>query len=150
MNTGLLKKSKNTELRFTKYPNLRIQKEKINCFLFVKNEGNILIDVYKETIRKNSSEWNLLPDINILNSTFTSNAYNIQNLDLSNKIRDLGFLQNNNFKATRFITSLQKIIKCTNYDGEQINEYLNQVEECYRGSQCLQFTNNWKSIFELF
>ena len=47
-------------------------------------------------------------------------------------------------------TSLQKIIKCTNYDGEQINEYLNQVEECYRGSQSLEFSNNWKSIFELF
>lgn len=150
LNTGLLKKSKSNELRFTKYPNLRIQREKINCFLFVKNEGNILINVYKEIIRKNSSEGNLLPDVNILNSTFTSNAYNIQNLDLSNKIRDLGFLQNNNLKATRFITSLQKIIKCTNYDGKQINEYLNQVEECYRGSQCLEFSNNWKSIFELF
>lgn len=147
----LVVKSKDDELKFVDYNNLRIQDDKINCFMFPKYQDNVLLEVYKESIKKNSSENNLLPDSEILYSTFTYNAYNIQNLDMSNKIRDLGLLKNNNFRATKYITALQQLIKNTKMNkSSDIQKYLEQVEEVYSGSKSIEFSNNWKLIFEVF
>lgn len=150
LTTGITTVSKKSDLKFCGYNNVRIQKEKINCFAFPKKQKTILLDIYAEAIQMNSSEANLLPDIDILNSSFTKNAYNIQNLEFSNKIRDLGFLQNNNYNATRFINSLQRLIKNTSIDPNVIDNYLDQIEEFYCGSQSVEYSNNWRAIFELF
>ena len=109
-----------------------------------------MLDIYKEAINMNSSEANLLPDIDVLNSSFTLNAYNIQKLEISNKIRDLGFLQNNNYKATRFINELQRIVKNTQIEQSIMNSYFDDILEFYSGSQSVEYSNNWRSIFELF
>lgn len=150
VSTGITIISNEKELKFYGYNNIRIQKEKINCFSFQHNQETILLDIYAETIQMNSSESNLLPDVDILSSSFAKNAYNIQNLEFSNKIRDLGFLQNNNYKATRFINLLQRLIKNTTIDPITTSNYLDQIEEFYCGSQSVEYFNNWRAIFELF
>lgn len=141
--------SENNNLSFYNYKNLKIQKDKINVFFFQKNQKDILLDVYDKKIRINSSEANLLPDIGILNKSFNNAAYNIENLEVSNKISDLGFLKSNNYKATKFINGLKKVIKNTNKLND-INIYLDEIISFYKGSQSIEFTNSWRSVFELF
>lgn len=150
LETKIVNRVNNNELKFNKYSNVRIQQEKVNCFYFKRDEEITLLDVYEETIRENSSEANLLPDTDILEKSFTKNAYNIQNLELSNKIRDLGFVKNNNYNASKFINSLHRILKNTRVDKEFIDEYLTQIEEFYHGSNGLEYSNSWRAIFELY
>lgn len=150
ISTEIIRKSGDSDLWFNCYNNIRIQKDKVNCFSFPKNKKTLLLDIYAEVINMNSSETNLLPDIDFLKDSFTASAYNVKNLDISNKIRDLGFLQNNNYKATRFINSLLKLRKNTYVDKSTIGDYFEQIEEFYRGSQSIEYSNNWRAIFELY
>lgn len=150
INTGLVVKSGTVDLRFSGYSNIRIQKDKVNCFFFPKNQKTILLDIYAETIHMNSSESNLLPDTDVLSSSFTNTAYNIENLDISNKIRELGFLRNNNYNATRFVNALLRLVKNTYVSEEVMGQYFEQIEEFYQGSQSVEYSNNWRSLFELY
>lgn len=150
ISTEIIRKSGDSDLWFNGYNNIRIQKDKINCFSFPQNKKTLLLDIYAEVINMNSSEANLLPDIDFLKDSFTVSAYNVENLDISNKIRDLGFLQNNNYKATRFINSLLRLRKNTYVDKNEMSDYFEQIEEFYRGSQSIEYSNNWRAIFELY
>lgn len=150
INKGLVTKSGIADLKFLGYSNIRIQKDKVNCFFFPKSQKTILLDIYAETIRKNSSERNLLPDTDVLSSSFTNTVYNIENLDISNKIRELGFLRNNNYNATRFVNALLRLVKNTYVDEKKMDQYFEQIEEFYQGSQSAEYSNNWRSLFELY
>jgi len=131
--------------------NLKIQESKVNCFKFPQGQKSVFVDVYKQTIQVNSSEGNLLPDIDVLDHPFILQSYSIQNLELSNKIRDLGFLKNNNYNATRYIITLLQLVKNTYLEDNQIiDKKITEIEEYYSGSQLIEFSNNWKSLFELF
>lgn len=59
-------KNKAGEYEFLNDPSIRLQGEKVNCFFFEKGKNNILIDVYYKNIKRNSSEANLLPDMDVL------------------------------------------------------------------------------------
>ena len=150
INTGLVAISGAQDLKFYGYSNIRIQKDKVNCFFFTQNQKTILLDIYAETIHMNSSEANLLPDTDVLSSSFTNTAYNIQNLDISNKIRELGFLRNNNYNATRFVNALLRLVKNTHVSNDVMNQYFEQIEEFYQGSQSVEYSNSWRSLFELY
>lgn len=150
INTGLVAISGAQDLKFYGYSNIRIQKDKINCFFFPQNQKTILLDIYAETIHMNSSEANLLSDTDVFKFLFTNTAYNIQNLDISNKIRELGFLRNNNYNATRFVNALLRLVKNTHVSNDVMNQYFEQIEEFYQGSQSVEYSNSWRSLFELY
>jgi hypothetical protein len=129
---------------------LRLQKEKVNCFFFKQGTPNILLKIYEEKININSSEANLLPDVEILEKSFTNGAYDLPSISGSNKISDFRFLQSDNYSATRFVNGLKEILKATSRPPLEINRSLDQILEFYRDSQGIEFYSSWKSIFELF
>lgn len=138
------------EYHFTLHSNLRLQAEKINCFFFGENQKDIILEIYDEQIRVNSSEVNLLPDAGLLDENFNSHAYHIGNLEKSNNIRELGFMESNNFKASLFINRLLRLLSNTVCCDQEYEKYLNEIIEFYSGSQSVEFSNVWRSIFELF
>lgn len=148
--TNIATKNKDNVIKFVGYNNIKIQAEKINCFYFNKGNKNIFIEVFKEAIAMNSSENNLLPDIGMLNKSFVRSAYSIKNLEFGHKIRDLGFLQNNNYRAAKLISDLQRLVKNVYITSKELSNQLEQIEEFYSGSNCIEFSNNWRSIFELY
>lgn len=132
------------------HPTIKLQSQKIDCFFFKKGIPNILLNIYKDQIQSNSSEANLLPDIDVLNTSFTENAYTLFSDSGSTKIRDLRLLQSDNYSATRFVTSLKRILKNTIIDSSAVSSFLDQILEFYSDSQGIEFSNNWRSVFELF
>lgn len=132
------------------HPTIKLQFQKINCFFFRKGTENVLLNIYKEQIRSNSSEANFLPDIDVLNTSFVGNAYTLFSNSGSTKIRDLQFLQSDNYSATLFVNSLKRILKNTVIDPETINSFLDQILLFYSDSQGVEFINSWRSVFELF
>lgn len=138
-----------TTMSLKRHKNLKIQTSKINCFFFHKGEKPILLDKYEQILQMNSSEYNLLPDIDILDAPFELSAYKIDNLDGSSKIRELGFLKNDSYMAMRYIGSLSRLVKNTYVNEDVLDPCLVQIEEFYKGSQCVEFSNHWRSLFEL-
>lgn len=142
-------KKKNGEYEFVLRPTLKLQSEKINCFYFDKGRDNVLIDVYYKQIKKNSSEANLLPDVDLLSESFNSSAYAMNSSDDTGKIRNLEFLESDNYKATIFINGLKRVLKNTSYDKKNIEKYLVDIMKFYSGSQAIEYSNSWRTIFEL-
>lgn len=140
----------NKDLRFVLHPNLRLQKEKISCFFFGKDKKDLILEIYNEQIRVNSSEINLLPDVGFFKEKFNNHAYYISNLEKSKNLRDLGFMESNNYKASLFINKLLKILSNTFCCEQEYESHLYEIIEFYKGSQSIEFSNIWRSIFELF
>ena len=132
------------------HPTIKLQSQKINCFFFQKGASNILLNTYKEQIQSSSSEANLLPDIDVLNTSFGKNAYMLLSNSGSNKIRDLRFLQSDNYSATRFVNNLMRILKNSVIDTAITSPFLDEIIEFYGGSQGIEFSNTWRAVFELF
>lgn len=150
VNNGIIRKCRSgVEYEFVQRPSLKLQSEKINCFLFERGKDNILIDVYYKQIKKNSSEANLLPDVDVLSESFNNHAYEASSGDSTGRIRNLSFLESNNYKSTLFITGLKRILKNTSYDKRKIDGYLTDIMKFYSGSQAIEFSNTWRTIFEL-
>jgi hypothetical protein len=136
--------------KLVSHPNLKLQSEKINCFFFKLGTPNILLEIYEDKIRGNSSEANLLPDVDILNHSFGNQAYALSGVSGINKIRDLRFLQSDNYSATRLVNGLKRLLKVTSIDLFQISPFLDEIMEFYRDSQGVEYSNSWRSVFELF
>lgn len=133
------------------HPTVKLQSQKIDCFFFKKGTPNVLLNIYKEQIRVNSSEANLLPDIDVLNTSFDNQAYTFFTDSGSKKIRDFRFLQSDNYSATRFVNNLKRILKNAVIDSSfNINPFLDKILEFYSDSQGIEFRSNWRSVFELF
>jgi predicted amidohydrolase len=152
-----VKPAKALEYSFNGFPNLKVQQDKINCFFFDKSQQNILYDVYKKNILISPSEPNLLPDSDLLSKGFSESAYVIDNLDRSDKVRDLGLLESNYFRAIRHIWHLIWVLKNTytlaaDTSGKAIdlNRNFDELLEFFRGSQSISYFNAWKAVFELF
>lgn len=148
--TSLITPDGDQNYRIIAYLNLRLQKEKVNCFFFKQDIPNVLLKIYEEKIRVNSSEANLLPDVEIIEKSFNNGAYDLPSISGSNKISDFRFLQSDNYSATRFVNGLKEILKATTSPPLEINKSLDQILEFYRDSQGIEFYSSWKSIFELF
>lgn len=142
-------KKRNGEYEFTLRPTLKLQSEKINCFYFERGKDNVLVDVYYKQIKKNSSEANLLPDVDLLSESFNSNAYAMNSNDDTGKIRSLEFLESDNYRATIFINGLKRVLKNTSYEKRKIEKYLIDIMKFYSGGQSIEYSNSWRTIFEL-
>lgn len=137
---------------FRDFPNILIQKRKMNCFYFEKDNSNVLLDIIKQRMKSNSSEANLLPDFDIIKGNFNEIAYFYNSIGGSNKIRDIGIVQSNNYAAARSITSLKQLIKNTQINSpekEKIEKFIQDILEFYRDSASIEYMTSWTSIFEL-
>ena len=43
-----------------------------------------------------------------------------------------------------------RLVKNTYINHEVMDKYFEQIEEFYKGSQSVEYSNNWRSIFELY
>lgn len=151
---GVLAQSRrdSNEYCFTSYPNITLQTKKISCFFFPKGENSILINKLEQQIKANSSEANLLPEFDMIKSSFNDTAYFYNSVGGSSKIRDIGILQSNNYNASKSITLLKQLIKNTNIEskeGEKLAETISEILQFYNGSSSIEFMSSWTSVFEL-
>lgn len=142
-------KNKVGEYEFILDSAIKLQDEKINCFYFEKGKDNILIDIYYNNIKRSSSEANLLPDIDVLNESFSNAAYSLKKSDNTGKLRNLEFMGSDNYSATLFINGLKNILKNTSYTNSDYHKYLVDIMKFYSGSQAIEFSDTWKNVFEL-
>lgn len=143
----------NEEIRAIGYSGIIVQTEKMSCFYFAKNKKDILIEAYYEQLEKNSSEVALMPDMDLLKSSFYSKAYQVNLEGGSKKIRDIKILESNNYNVTKYISDLQRTLKNTTVMTEyskEISSYLEQILYFYKDSAAIEYMLSWRLLFELF
>lgn len=126
-------------------PTLMIQSKKIKILYIDHNESKAIIDIYNDTIKIIPSQADPLPDNNLSLSKFNEVAYSIDNFTKETKIRDIGLIEVDSFKIGRFFSSL--VSKYARIDisnaAETLQEQINQINDFFTGSQCIEFYSNW-------
>ena len=58
-------------------------------------------------------------------------------------------MQSDNYSATRFVNGLKRLLKNTSIESTEFSPFLDEILEFYRDSQGIEYSNSWKSVFEL-
>ncbi len=131
-------------------PNLKIQKDKVKIIYLDHTESRALIDIYNSSIRIIPSQINPIPDFDLNISSFDENAYNIEHFNKENKLRDIGHVNIDSYKVSRFFSTLiMKFSHINSFDNnymeikDEITNNIQQVEKFFTGSQCIEYYSNW-------
>lgn len=129
------------------FPNLSIQKEKIKVLYISADESRALIDIYNEKIRVIPSQMSVLPDYNLQIEDFNEAAYAIENFGKDYKIRDIGNVNIDAFKVSRYFAALAHKQSNT-YTSDESSEkdiaiQIEKINNFFVGSQSLEYYSNW-------
>ena len=142
--TGILKKDVNN-YALNNYEGLYIQADKIKLLYIDHTESKAIIDIYNDTIRIVPSQMDPLPENNLSITNFDEIAYSVENFTKEKKIRDIGFVDIDAFKVSRFFSALPRKYSQINKSKiySEIKSHILQIEKFFTGSQGVEFYSNW-------
>ncbi len=129
------------------FPSLKIEKEKIKVIYINACESRAIIDIFNEKFRILPSQMNILPDYDLKLEDFNESAYSIENFDEQFKIRNIGNINIDAFKVSRYFSTLvlkQCNIEAFSMESENdISKQMRNIEKFFVGSQGLEYYSNW-------
>jgi hypothetical protein len=138
------------EYSLVNFPNLKIQQEKIKVLFISSGESRAIIDIYNKTIRILPSQVNVVPDIDLQIPDFDLSIYSISNFDKYSKLRDIGFMNIDAFKLSRYFSNLvlrQKNIHSygnrKNSEQKIIDEQIRKISEFNKKGYAIGFYTTW-------
>jgi hypothetical protein len=124
------------------------QQDKVKVFHFYRNDSIILLEKFKETIDKNSSFFNFMPDdeklFKILENSTNILFYN----DSENKISSLIGATKDTLKISRNLTGVINTVSSANFDKKQLLDYNQQLKNVFSGKNILILRLYWQRVFE--
>lgn len=128
-----------------------IQKEKFKIYHFKATEPITLLDEFRRTIKKNSSEFKFLPEVDNLFRDFTSKSLNISYSDTINKIRSIEGINHDKYGSSKHLANILFVLKETNNLKDDLIETINgQIGEIFRGQRNLELNGLWEKVFTIF
>lgn len=138
---------KGTDYNLHSMENMVIQKDKIKLLYIYSSESRTLIDLYNEKVRIIPSQINLLPDYDLKIEDFNEIAYKIENLGNEYKIRDIGNVNINGFKISRYFSMLaykQLNINSDDKKSEKVTtEQIEKIDGFFVGNRGIEYYSNW-------
>ena len=150
---GILKQDGKKSFSFVDYPNLKTSFDaKDKYFVFKGGEESKLIKAFKDVLNKNSSEYNLLPDVDFIESDFDSRVYSIIFNDASHTLRNLNLLISDISSASHYMRSVTKIFKGTSFAtmNEFSEKFINQLNNFFDDCLIIQHHQAWPTLFESY
>lgn len=148
---GILSKRKSEYIISSIDGNLCLQKEKLKLYHFKSSEPISLLDEFRKTIQKNSSEFRHLPEVDTMFDDFTSKSLNITYSDTVNKIRSIEGVSHDKYGASKHLANILFILKYTNsIDENLVNSINKQVKEFFVGQRSIEFNSLWEKVFSVF
>lgn len=131
--------------------NVYIQKEKFKIYHFKAKEPITLLDEFRRAIKRNSSEFKFLPEMENLFGDFTSNSLNISYSDTINKIRSIEAINHDKYGASKHLANILFVLKDTNNVKEDLVKTINrQLREIFLGQRSLELNGLWEKVFTIF
>lgn len=139
------KNSKNTKISYH-YEGLEIQDSKLKTYFFSHNYSNAMIENFKKEIRKNSSEFRLMHDMDSIKQDFKENLYKINYSESINKIRDINNVEVNKFEISKILSRINWISSDTtdNVDDELIKDMI----DAFKG-KIFDYLTLWDKLFTM-
>lgn len=129
--------------------NLRIQGNKVKLFVFDANSTKAMLQKFKDTIKKHSSEFRFLPEEDRIQEDFVQETYSIDYNDTINKLRSIDKYQLDRFKISSY---LAKQLMLSKYSTNK--EYFNKTKEellfAFSGRMGLELFLFWDKVLTYF
>lgn len=139
------KNSQGNEISFH-YEGLEIQDSKLKTYFFSHNYSNAMIENFKSEIRKNSSEFRLMHDMDSIKQDFKENLYKINYKESINKIRDISNVEVNKFEISKILSRINWISSDT-YDNID-DELIKNMIDAFKG-KIFDYLTLWDKLFTL-
>ena len=128
------------------YNNLEIQEEKLLTYSFSHNYSDAIIKNFKEQIRKNSSEFRLMHDLDTIMKNFRENLYKINYKESINKLRDITNVNVNKFEISKILSRINWVSSDT--DDKIDDELVSYLIGAFKGN-IFEFITLWEKIFSM-
>ncbi|MDP4145268.1 MAG: reverse transcriptase domain-containing protein [Bacillota bacterium] len=126
---------------------LTIQEEKIKL-LYLRNEGTkTLLDKFKSEIRKNSSEFRLLPEDNDLFLNGYSDIYKLNRDDSLNKLRSIEDSKIDKYELSKFIGKQLTIGNLIDDSSE--SKFYEDISKIYDNDVVIKNYTTWEATLSL-
>ena len=136
---------KNSKKEFN-YENLILQKKKLRIYKFSNKYSDAIIENFKKEIRKNSSEFKLLHDIDAIIDELDDKLYQIEYKDSINKLNSIKDVRINKFEISKELSRLNLASK--NIDVPIDEEAKNKIITIFK-QNTLEFMSLWEKAFSL-
>ncbi len=127
------------------YENISIQSSKLSVLHFSSNEPTALLDKFLADIKRNSSEYRLLPEDEVIEYDFDQSAYNLNYSGSGNKLRDIKEFGEDKFGISKY---LAKKIFLALQSGHQRDELaVKKVLRFFKGKRAVELHSLWEKVF---
>jgi hypothetical protein len=140
--------SKNPNSFTTNKRKFIFQQEKVKVFQFYKNDSIIVLKKFKETIDKNSSFFNFMPDDEKLFDTLENSANMLFYSDSENKVSSLIGTTKDTLKISRNLTGVISTVSSAKFDKEHFKNYNQQLKNIFSGKEIFTLRLHWLRVFE--
>lgn len=128
------------------YDNLEIHEDKFLTYYFSYDYSDAIIQNFKEQIRKNSSEFRLMHDLESIKKNFRENLYKINYKESINKLRDIENVNVNKFEISKILSRLNWVSSDTT--DEIDDELVLYLIGAFKGD-IFEFITLWEKIFSM-
>ncbi|TGL09119.1 RNA-directed DNA polymerase [Leptospira bouyouniensis] len=128
---------------FTDNHNLEIQPEKLKLFLFSGKSSLKQIELIKNELLKNSSEVNLIPDMEMVYKNLDKIPFEIKANDKRFKLRDIQSIENNKFEVSKLLSQAIYIQKYCDVNLEEKQKLFRNLDKIFKGKYILEYRNLW-------
>lgn len=137
--------SQKREIKYN-YEGLEIQRKKLKTYYFSNKHSNAMIENFKNEIKKNSSEFRLMHDLDTIKKDFKKNLYKIDYKESINKLGDINKVGINKFEISKILSRINWVSSDTNdtIDDGLINDIIGAFE-----GKIFDYITLWEKLFTL-
>lgn len=125
-----------------------LQDTKVKVFLFDHDSPRALIQQFRETIAKNSSEFRLMPDIEGMSIKDNySILFDLDNSETENKFRGINKIKLDNYELSKFLGRYERIGLIL--DDNSKPKFCRELTELFDDSSLIRYYTVWEKMFEI-
>lgn len=135
------------------YKSLKIQEEKVVLQHFYHEESRAAINKFRQNIDQQRSEFRFLPDEDIIDEEFDSDAFSLQYSDSIQKLRSLQGFKEDKFGASKFLASkifMAGAVKKKTGTKESRKKASQQILSFFKWRVSIDFCMLWEKVATYF
>lgn len=136
-----------------KYKPLKIQEDKVVLQHFFNGESMAAINKFRQNIDQQRSEFRYLPDEDVIDEEFDSDAFSLQYSDSIQKLRSLQGFKEDKFGASKFLASkifMVGVVKKKNDAKESRKKASQQILNFFKWRVSIDFCTLWEKVATYF
>ena len=127
------------------YENITIQTSKLSVLHFVASEPTALLDKFATEIKRNSSEYRLLPEDEVVDYDFDQAAYSLNYKGTGNKLRDIKEFGEDKFGVSKYLA--KKIFLALQSGHESDKDAVEKIQRYFKNKRAVDLYPLWEKVF---